>query len=96
MLTISRDNVFQVYQDYLDYRYPAVEIDSLKLSASQVVVRTQTARTQDAMLDKWLYQEEVGGRVIVSQDGLSIGITAEGKAVYDKVSPFFQREYSHE
>jgi len=95
MLTISRDNAFQIYQDYLDYRYPVVEIDELKLSASVVVVRTQTPRAQDAMLEKWLYQEEVSGRVMVSQDGLSIGITAAGRALYEKVSPYFQREYSN-
>jgi hypothetical protein len=47
------------------------------------------------MLDKFLYQEEVGGRVIVSQDGLSIGITAAGRAVYEKMSPYFIREYAN-
>jgi len=87
--------MFQIYQDYLDYRYPAVEIDELKLPASVVVVRTQTNRAQDAMLDKFLYQEEVSGRVMVSQDGLSVGITAAGRAIYEKVSPFFIKEYSN-
>lgn len=95
MLTISRDNAFQIYQDYLDYRYPAYQVEGISLPASVVVVRTQTPRAQDAMLDKFLYQEEVGGRVIVSQDGLSVGITAEGRATYNKVSPFFIKEYSN-
>jgi hypothetical protein len=94
VLNISRDNAFQIYQDYLDYRYPAVEIEGLKLPASAVVVRTQTPRAQDAMLDKWMYEEEVGGRMMVSQDGLTIGITEEGRKVYEKVSPYFQREYT--
>jgi hypothetical protein len=95
MLTISRENAFQIYQDYLDYRFPVVEIDGLKLKASEVVVRSQSFKAQDAMLDKFLYQEEVGGRVIVSQDGLSISITAAGRAVYEKMSPYFIREYTN-
>lgn len=95
MLNISRDNAFQIYQDYLDYRYPPVEIDGLKLKASVVVVRTQTPRAQDSMLEHWLYKEEVDGRIIVSQDGTTIGITAEGRKVYEKVSPYFQREYKN-
>ena len=94
MLSISRDNAFQIYQDYLDYRYSAVEIDGLKLKASEVVVRSQSFKAQDAILDKFLYQEEVGGRMIVSQDGLTIGITTAGRAVYEKMSPFFIREYA--
>ena len=95
MLTISRENAFQIYQDYLDYRYPAVEIDGMKLKASEVVVRSQSFKAQDAMLDKFLYQEEVGGRVIVSQDGLTVGITVAGRAVFEKVSPYFIREYAN-
>lgn len=95
MLNISRDNAFQIYQDYLDYRYPPVEIDGLKLKASVVVVRTQTPRSQDSMLEHWLYKEEVDGRIMVSQDGTTIGITAEGRKVYEKVSPYFQREYKN-
>lgn len=95
MLHISRDNAFQIYQDYLDYRYPPVEIDGLKLQASAVVVRTQTPRAQDNMLEHWLYNEEVAGRVMVSQDGTTIGVTAEGRKVYEKVSQYFQREYSN-
>lgn len=94
MLQISRENLFQIYQDYLDYRYPVVTIEGVILKPSQVVVRTQSFRAQDAMLDKWMYDEEVGGRMMVSQDGLTIGITATGRSAYEKISPYFQREYT--
>ena len=94
MLQISRDNVFQIYQDYLNYRYSVVKIEDLTLKPSEVVIRTQTFRSQDAMLDKWMYQEEVAGRLMVSQDGLTIGITEAGRKVYEAVSPYFQREYT--
>lgn len=94
MINISRENAFQIYQDYLNYRYPNVSFDGMHLTPSEIVVRTQTFRAQDAMLDRWMYEEEVGGRMIVSQDGLTIGITEEGRKVYEKVSPYFQREYT--
>lgn len=94
LINISRENAFQIYQDYLDYRYSVVNIDGITLKPSEVVVRTQTFRAQDAMLDKWMYEEEIGGRMMVSQDGLTIGITATGRSAYEKISPYFQREYT--
>lgn len=95
MLQISRESAFQIYFDYLDYRYPSLNIDGLILSASTIFLRTQTFKAQDAMLDKWLYEEEVGGRMMVSQDGLTIGITATGRSAYEKISPYYRREFSN-
>jgi hypothetical protein len=52
-----------------------------------------TPRAQDAELEKWIYDEECGGRVMTSPDGLTVGITEAGKAAYTKISAFYRREY---
>jgi hypothetical protein len=95
MLQISRYNALQIFWDYLNYRYARVEIESMSLLPSEVVVRCSTERSIDGMLDRFLYQEETAGRVMLSQDGLTIGITEEGRRVYNKVSPYYIKEYSH-
>lgn len=95
MLTISRENALQIFYDYLDYRYPPIDIEGLSLTASQFITRTQTQRSIDSLLDRWMYKEECGGRMMSSPDGLSIGITGAGKEVYSKVSNYFRKEYSN-
>lgn len=95
MLQISRHNALQIFWDYVNYRYARVEIESMSLLPSEVIVRCNTERSIDGMLDRFLYQEETAGRVMLSQDGLTVGITEAGRKVYNKVSPYFIKEYSH-
>lgn len=95
MLNISRDNAFQIYQDYLDYRYPVVYFEGESLRVSVIMVRSFTNAKHESMLDSWLYQEEVAGRVMVSQDGLTIGVTEAGRKVYEKVSSYYRREFGN-
>lgn len=93
MQTISRDNFFQVFQDYLDYRYGPHTMGNMMITSSRILTSCMTPRSQDAELEKWIYDEECGGRVMTSQDGLTVGITEAGREAYTKISSFYRREY---
>ena len=95
MLNVNRHDMFQVYQDYLDYMYPPVTFENIAISVSVIMVRSFTNTTHESLLDTWLYKEEVGGRVMVSQDGLTIGVTEAGKKVYEKLSFYYRREFGN-
>ena len=90
MRTISREDFFLIYMDYLDLMYGTHSMGDIMVTSSRILTGCLTPRAQDAELEKWMYTEEHSGRITVSPDGLSIDITPDGRVLYSGKSAAFR------